>query len=279
MELQIKEPQKQVIEIQNFEDLKTEITESLKKYKDLIYGDEQIAIAKKDRAKLNAFKSALDDKRKEVKKQCLEPYNAFEVQAKELIAMVDEPIKEIDAQIKEYENVRKAEKKEGIKYYFDENIGDLFQVLTFDMIFNEKWLNTTTSMKSIEKDIDEIIQKVTNDLLVIGSYDSEFVPMMRAKYLESLDLAAALKEGMRLDDIKKADEQRKAQEKAKQQEETPAHMETVVETVTSDQVMPGGKWIEEPVFTLAFEVTGTKEQIMALSNFLNANHIVYRRVK
>ena len=72
MELQIKEPQPMVVEIENFEELKAEIAQSVQKYETMIYGENQVSEAKKDRAKLNAFKNALDDRRKEIKKQCLE---------------------------------------------------------------------------------------------------------------------------------------------------------------------------------------------------------------
>ena len=44
----------------------------------LVYTADQIKDAKKDRAKLNKFVTALEDKRKEIKKQVMQPYTAFE---------------------------------------------------------------------------------------------------------------------------------------------------------------------------------------------------------
>ena len=267
MELQIKEPQVQSIEIQNFEELKAELTESLKKYENLSYTEDQLSMAKKDRAKLNAFKNALDDRRKEIKKQCLEPYEAFEVQAKELIAMVNEPIKAIDTQIKDYESIKKQEKREAIQQYFDDAVGDLFQILTLDKIFNDKWLNTSTSMASIKKDINEAIQKVQNELLVIGSYESEFVPMMRAHYMEHLDLSAAIQEAKRLESIKKADEEQNPKEESPKQPEPQEQQEQKTEPK------------EEKIYSIVFEVHGTYDEIMSLKAYLEANKLDYRRVK
>ena len=178
--------------------------------------------------------------------------------------MVDKPIKEIDTQIKDYEYMKKQEKREAIQQYYDEVVDDLLQLLPLDKIFKDKWLNTSTSMASIKKEINEAIEKVRNDLLVIGSYESEFVPMMRAHYLEHLDLSAAIQEAKRLEEIKKADAQQHPKE------ETPPVVETVVENVIPD---PG------QIYTLAFEVSGTKTDLLALSNYLKVNKFNYRRLK
>ena len=51
----------------NFEELKEEITTKSALYKNMVYTDETIKDAKSDRALLNKFKTALEDKRKEVK--------------------------------------------------------------------------------------------------------------------------------------------------------------------------------------------------------------------
>ena len=106
MELIIHKPKEedfvQSIEF-NYDELKVELQKSLEKYKGITYNDEQIKIAKQDRAKLNKFKNALNEKKKDLKKKCLEPYEAFEVKIKELMGMVDDPIDEIDKQIKSFE--------------------------------------------------------------------------------------------------------------------------------------------------------------------------------
>lgn len=87
----------------NNEEIKAEVAERMSYYRDMAYTDDQMNDAKKDRAKLNNFVKALEDKRREVKKQCLSPYEQFERQIKEVIATVNEPIRLIDEQIKSYE--------------------------------------------------------------------------------------------------------------------------------------------------------------------------------
>lgn len=85
----------------NYEEIKQEVTEKVALYKNLVYTDDQIKEAKADRAKLNNFVKVLEDKRKEIKKQCLQPYEDFERQIKEIVSVVNEPIALIDKQIKE----------------------------------------------------------------------------------------------------------------------------------------------------------------------------------
>ena len=72
MELKIISPQENgfVEEIKwNNEELKAEIAAKMKDYRGLVFTEESIAEAKKDRANLNKLKSAFEDERKRVKKQ------------------------------------------------------------------------------------------------------------------------------------------------------------------------------------------------------------------
>lgn len=67
----------------NHEEIKREVAERVRYYKNLAYTDDQIADAKKDRATLNKFVQELEATRKAVKKQCLAPYEDFEKKIKE----------------------------------------------------------------------------------------------------------------------------------------------------------------------------------------------------
>ena len=138
MELRIISPQEGgfIKEIQwNKEELKAWVAEKVKDYRGLVFTEATIPDAKKDRADLNKLKKAFEDERKRIKKLCLEPYEEFERQEKELIAMIDEPLQLIDCQIKEVEEKRKEEKRLRIKDLFS-TIG--FQAfVSLDMIWDE----------------------------------------------------------------------------------------------------------------------------------------------
>ena len=68
----------------NFEELKTALATEMKKYTGIVFDDDSIADAKKTVAYLRKLKESVEDRRKDVKKKCLEPYNEMEKQAKEL---------------------------------------------------------------------------------------------------------------------------------------------------------------------------------------------------
>lgn len=99
----------------NNEELKAEISAKMKDYKGLVFTEETIKEAKKDRASLNKLRSAFEDERKRIKKLYMDPYNRFEQQVKEVIALIDEPIRLIDAQIKEVEENKKLQKRKDIE--------------------------------------------------------------------------------------------------------------------------------------------------------------------
>ena len=89
----------QVIET-NGEELKAWLSEKLTQYNALVVTPETIKAAKDDKAKLTKLRAALEERRKEVKRQCMAPYEDFERKYKELLALIDEPIGKIDTQIK-----------------------------------------------------------------------------------------------------------------------------------------------------------------------------------
>ena len=207
----------------NFQELKKEITAKADDYKNLVYDindDDQIKDAKKDRADLRKFNTVLDDKRKEMKKRVMEPYTTFESQIKELTGIVDEAIDNIDAQIKDYEEIKRNEKLEKVRRIYEEEIGDLDRVVPFEKIFKEQWLNVSTTLKSIREEIAAMYQKVDKELKLINTDGSVYTFEMKEEYLKNFDLQAAiaLKQRLEENDRRKADfeAQRKREEKERQ---------------------------------------------------------------
>ena len=96
--------------IANLEALKAELQSKLEKYNNLVVTADSIKEAKADKAALNKFKAAIEDQRKAIKKQYLEPYNVLESQCKEVVALIDAPITAIDKQIKVFDEIEENEK-------------------------------------------------------------------------------------------------------------------------------------------------------------------------
>lgn len=237
MELKVKAPTfPEVIEF-NFDELKQEITERASTYVNLVYSDEQIKDAKNDRATLNKFVKALSDERIKIKKECLKPYEDFEAKIKELDGIVSKAIANIDNQVKGYEEKQKQDKLEAIKAYWHEVLqaDKVPEAVTFNQIFNEKWLNASVSMKSIHEEIDSRLEQIASDLETLANLP-EFGFEAVEVYKTTLDLNKALNEGRRLSEIqkRKAEAERlKAEIEAEQ-----ARLAAEVEAQKQEELIP-----------------------------------------
>lgn len=239
----------------NYEELKTEIQKKANDYMNLVYTADQIKDAKKDRAKLNKFVTALEDKRKEIKKQVMQPYTAFEKQEKELIGIVNQAVANIDTQIKGYEEAVRQEKLEKVKEIYQNTIGDLDRTVPFEKIYKDSWLNVSTTLKSITTEIAEIRDKVDSDLKVISADTSPYVFEMKEEYLKAFDLNAAMMKKQKLEETakKKAlfEEDQKQKEEQKQQQ-LKEEAQKVVSAGESKEVL------EEPIEAAKPKCTGER---------------------
>lgn len=295
MELRITNPQESWLTEQilwNNEELKAAIAEKVKDYKTIAYTEDSLKDMKADRADLNKLKKAFEDERKRVKKICMEPYTKFEQQVKEITALIDEPIGLIDSQIREIDERRKAAKREEIEELFA-SIG--FQsFVKLDMIWDEKWLNATVTLPKIEEQMKSRMYQIGTDVVTISKLP-EFKFEAMEVYRKTLDMNQAIQEGQRLADIQKRkleaermEAERKAREEAakqqtaaEQKEEPAAEKETasgsVPEAPAEEAVSIPEE--EEPVFQLDFRVWGTREQIMALREYMLKNQIRFGKVE
>lgn len=135
----------------NYEELKSALAVEMEKYKNIVYDDNLITTAKSDVAFLRKLKKEVSDRRIEVKKQCLKPYELIETQAKELTALIDEPITEIDKQIKEYEEQQKSLRRQEISDFMDEAFADLPQEVITKLknkIYDTKWENKSAKRRT-----------------------------------------------------------------------------------------------------------------------------------
>lgn len=284
----------------NFDELKAELETRLEKYEGLAYTDETIQDAKKDRATLNNFTKALSAKRIEIKKRCLAPYDAFEAKIKELTAMVDEPVKAIDKQVKGYEERKRTEKAKAIQAYWDAQESNVKTLVSLDRIFNPKWNNVGYALTKIEDEITAFFEKVELELDTIEELGPEFKDQVTDVYLRDFNLANALAEDKRLKEQKaKQEEYRRQQEEAKkkrEQEEAEAKAAAAQEAAQAPQEQPAEEPAPEPqpepvkarthavahkpvTLTIDFRVEGTGEQFAGLRRYLEENGIKYSRIE
>lgn len=291
LELKIFSPQENgfVPEIKwNNEELKTAIAEKMEEYKGLVFTEETISEGKKDRANLNKLRGAIDDERKRVKKLCMEPCNRFEKEVKEVLALVDEQINAIDVQIKEVEQIKREEKRKAVQELF-ESIG--FQkFVTLEMIWDEKWLNASVALSKVENQMKETMYRIGEEVGTISRLP-EFSFEAMEVYKKTLDLTQAIKKGQELADIQKRKEEALARQKAEKErrkaEEAAAGKESENPEEAADthdapkkaEENDYTRVVSEPVMRIDFRVWGTKEQILALRDYMKQNNLKFGKVE
>ena len=273
----------------NFEELKAELTEKVRLYETIAYTDDQIQEAKKDKANLNKLKKALNDERIRREKEYLAPFNAFKAQINEIIGIIDKPVTVIDKQVKAYEDQKKQEKKESIKelwYFLDAPDG-----LTFEDTFQEKFLNTSYSMKVIKQYFEDDIKRFTRDLETLAALP-EFGYEAKMVYLSTHDINKALAEGQRMAQVQKqkaeyeATQARKREEEAarkaaeearKQQAEQAAA--AAGETAFNNAPDVSAQVPAEPVKQwVSFQALLSTEDALALKAFFDERNIEFKKV-
>lgn len=213
----------------NKEELEAAVRHKIAAYQNVVYTEDNMKQAKADQAELNKLTKAIEERRKMVKKIINEPYDVFEAELKEILALIQEPVGIIDRQVKSFEDQQKEEKKKSIQKSYDEVIGDLAEVLPFDRVFDNRYLNQTYKLATAQAEVKAKVEKVRTDLETIDSLESKYKLNAKDVYIKTLDLSKALAENKRLSDLEekleaekrcKAEERRKAEEeRAKAEEE------------------------------------------------------------
>jgi len=218
--LQILVSQQPGIIVTNFDDIKAELSAQMEIYKALEVTEESKQERKKDVATLRKLIKAVNEKRIEVKKKCLKPYEAFEEQAYELVEIINEPIRLLDSQIKEYEDKQRREKVEKIKEIYNEIAGELAEYIALGQIYNDKWENVATSIKSIRDDMTAEFDNIRNAIAAIKATGSEKVEEALARYYNNLDLASAINFINRYEQQKREIEQRLKEQQERERQAT-----------------------------------------------------------
>ena len=298
----------------NYEELKAEITEKAKTYETMVYTDDQIKLAKSDKAKLNHLKKALNDERIAREREYMKPFNEFKSQINEIISIIDKPVSIIDKQVKEYDQIKKREKAKKCLELFEE-LNCNYDWLDYSKVSNPKWTNTTFTLKKVQEEIEGKLEQIENDLNTLSSLEAFSFEAIE-EYKRSLDVGKAIAEGQRLVAIQKRKEEmerqkaeqerikkeneRKAQELAQQlakqeqqrileeqsQKSEEGNLPGQMEITDYPNAIPEGYQVEtvkgeeaEPAAAwIKFEAKLTTEQAYKLKDFFEGNKIEFRAI-
>ena len=284
----------------NFESLNAALDSRLAAYKTLVYTGEQIGEAKKDRANLNKLKKVINDRRLELKKEFCEPYDVFAGQVKELTTKIDEASSSINEQVNAFEQKEKEDKKARIFEWWKEN-GPKSYTIPIESVFDEKLLNKSVSDAQWMKTLGDRAAEIDRDLTTISHFsDTEQLNFCVSKYLQTLDLSATLsaweakKEAdRRAAELRERMERERQEREARRREEEerlaaireqnrptePVYVPQSHADPAPQQTQPQPQQQAQPeIFVRTFTVRGTKEQIIALGDFMKQNGIAFKRV-
>lgn len=217
--------------IENFEEIKAELLPKVEFYSSLIVTEDSIKKAKSEKADLNKLRSAIDDQRKEVKKQCLALQATFESQCNELTAMIDRPIEAIDRQLKSFEEQRRQEKYKELEGFFVKI--NCLPFVRLEHVLDPKWGNAGAKLDKLKQDIAERVQRHSDEYSELKALygDSPLLTAILERYAETLNKSDALAYAAVLE---KREAQRRQQEQLKEKKEAARQAGTLVDKVHSE---------------------------------------------
>lgn len=279
----------------NAKQIRDMVKDALPKYDISNYTDDNIDQAKKDKASLNKAAKELNAKRLEIEKEFMKPFGEFKEVVTEIVQLISQCSAKIDTVVKQNEQIYKDKKKKSINTYFDINNANL---VDFKKIFKESWLNKSVSMKAACTDIDLILKNIDQDIETLRTFGVDF-DVLRTYYIDTLSITNTVQYANRLKEqrerAKAAEEARKkveeenriaaeaaAQKKAEQYATAPSN--PFAGHSASNQPSFIGQQKEQPaqqpeLLTRAFSVTTTRENIIALGDFMNERGIDFEKIE
>lgn len=223
-ELQVNVTQKPGVVQWNFEELANALQEEMAKYEAMVYTDDTIATAKADVAALRKLRKSVEDRRKEIKDKCLEPYNVIEEQAKQLTGLIDKPIKKINEQVTAYTEEQRQKKKKDILAYMTEKFADLPEQVAAKLrfkVYDTKWENATATKKAYKEAIDKAHDATLADLAIMEGVDPDYKEAAMQAFLKDLRLQDAMAKAQELQKQKEIvlENERKRQEERRLKEQ------------------------------------------------------------
>lgn len=192
----------------NAEKIRDMVKAALPQYSIENYSSSDVAKAKEDKTKLNKAAKALNDERIKIEKEWMMPFGEFKDVVTETVGLIKNCVASIDTIIKEDEERTKNAKREQVER-LAETCGVEVVGIKLEKIWNEKWLNKTTSLKSIEKEITDKVASIKNDLETLKTFAEDYDALV-TYYKENLNLSETVAYANRLIEARKAKDQQEA---------------------------------------------------------------------
>lgn len=252
------------------------VAATLERYTPENYSEDNVDQAKADRAILNKAAKELNDRRIQIEREWNAPLAEFKGIVGDTVKMISEGSAKIDAVVKGVESKAKAEKRAAIEELWERKG---ITLLPLSKLWDERWLNKTKRLPAIEKEIGEKLLKIEAELDTLAAVDTEDGEVLRAYYLDCLDLQRTLAYSATL----KANRQRLQEEQARRQAEAEAEAQATRAAYVAPTAEPAPTAYEAPeavipeVLERTMVVRGTREQLIDLAEYMKASGIWFRK--
>lgn len=238
----------------------------------IVATEDSLKSMKQLRADFNKEFKDYEEARKVLKKKCMQPYLDFEEQYKlHISANYGEATGKLGDKINSVERDLLGKRTSELQTFFIEQCkANDVDFITFD----QTGINVTrsASLKSLKDHLVSFVEKVANDVRVVDalSNSEDYRTDVLVEYQKTLNLEKSL------DDIKSRYEAKKAVAKKPMEVPKPEQKPEVKEEAKQDTPLQAPTI--EDIFTARFEVKGTRDQIIALNNYLKENNLFYKNI-
>jgi len=246
--------------------LSEDISEKVESAKALVCTEENVKTIKQVRANLNKEFIQVENQRKAVKEQILEPYMKFEKIYKEYISdkykSADEDLK---TKINTVENELKVQKEQEIKNYFEE----LKTANNIDFVTYEQAkinVTLTASKKSLKEQVDSFINKILDDLKLIETQDNKAEILV--EYKKDLNVSRAITEVVnRKEELLKIQQQQIDRNLQEEKNRIQENLHNLASANTGNQTQQEVQ-TQEKIYKITFTVTGTAVRLKQLKDYM-----------
>ena len=179
-----------------YQELKDRANEILDYMNTVVVTEDTVKANKKLVAELSKVSKRLDTERKNAKKAILAPFEQAEAEIKEINAIIAQADNAVRSQIRELEEMERAEKEESLLQEWNNRIDsypNVKELFGFDAWLKPTHLNKTTSNKKCIEDMAQWLEQTKRDIEFIKTQkDEEDIPRYLNKYAQTLDVIYAI---------------------------------------------------------------------------------------
>lgn len=273
----------------NFEELKNQLNEKLDNYRDLVVTEENEKEMSKEKANLNKLITAIEDYRKNQKKEMAKPITEFESKCKELSDLVLEVTNPLKEQLDNFENIRKKERENRVNELIKNTIEKFELNNKYASLLNIKdtYLNKTQKENKTIEDLElraSLLKQSQENEIALEKAKNEKMDLIQKeieknnkKYAVSLKLSKfnyllneelcnipTLIETQAIEELKKIDFSKHIHENNEEQKIIPKE----------------NKKVEISSYDFSLEITECSlEKATELKKFLDENNFNYKLIK